>query len=89
MPIFIKSREGSNNVKAKEYNLIRTLVDVQSNFRDRILPAGTVGTVVECYDNPIEGYAVDLVIPDASLVGRFDYENAILFPEQFEVMDDN
>ena len=76
-------------MKAKEYNLIRTLVDVQSDFRDRILPAGTVGTVVECYDNPTEGYAVDLAIPDTSLVGGFDYENVILFPEQFEVMDDN
>lgn len=73
-------------MKAKIYSLSKTLVDVKSGFqKDLILPRGTV---VECYENP-EGYAVNLAIPDASLVGGFNYENVILFSEQFEVVDSN
>ena len=64
---------------------IKTLKAVQAEFRDRIIPAGTEGTVVECYDNP-EGYAVDLAIPDSRQVGGFMYENVILTPEQFDVI---
>lgn len=74
-------------MKAKVYSLIKILVEVQSDFRDRILPAGTVGTVVESYENP-ECYAVDLAIPDDTLVGGFSYENVILYPNQFEVIKD-
>jgi hypothetical protein len=43
---------------------------------------------VECYNEPQEGYAVDLAIPDPSLIGGFDYENVILYPEQFVVDED-
>lgn len=53
---------------------------------EKTLPHGTVGTVVECYENP-EGYAVDLATPDTGLVGGFSYNNVILYPEQFEVVD--
>ena len=74
-------------MKAKVFNLIKTLVDVKSEFRENIiLPSGSVGCVVECYENP-EGYAVDLEIPDASLVGGLSYDNVILYPEQFEVVN--
>ena len=74
-------------MKAKVYNLIKTLADVKSGFQEKlILPSGSVGCVVECYENP-EGYAVDLEIPDASLVGGLDYENVILYAEQFEVVN--
>jgi hypothetical protein len=75
------------DMKASKYDLIRTLVEVQSDFgRDRIMPVGSEGTVVECYTDPVEGYAVDIMIPDDSLVGGFDYENVILLPDQFEVV---
>jgi hypothetical protein len=75
------------DMKANKYDLIRTLVEVQSEFgRKRTMPAGSEGTVVECYTDPVEGYAVDIMIPDDSLVGGFDYENVILFPDQFEVV---
>jgi hypothetical protein len=41
---------------------------------------------VECYENP-EVYAVDLAIPNKRLVGGFEYENAILSPDQFAVVN--
>jgi hypothetical protein len=43
--------------------------------------------VVEGYDTPLEGYAVDLAIEDDTLVGGYDHENVILYPEQFDVVD--
>lgn len=69
------------NVDAK----IETLVNVPSDFSDRIIPRGTQGVIVEQYNNP-EGYAVDLAIPDKSLVGGFTFENVILHPDQFKVV---
>ncbi|MBW4514945.1 MAG: hypothetical protein KME11_06940 [Timaviella obliquedivisa GSE-PSE-MK23-08B] len=62
---------------------IETLEEIQSEFTSRIIASGTLGAIVECYQNP-ECYAVDLAIPDDSLVGGFAYENVILFPSQFE-----
>lgn len=71
-------------MKAKRYDGITTLVDIQANFGKRLIPKGTEGSIVECYKNP-EGYAVDLAIPDESSVTGYDYENVILYPEQFTV----
>ena len=51
-----------------------------------IIPKNTMGTVVECYENP-EGYAVDLAIPNSQLVGDFEYVNVILNPGQFALVD--
>jgi AbrB-like transcriptional regulator len=72
-------------VKPQIYDEVKTSVSVQADFSERHIPKGTVGTIVECYENP-EGYAVDLAIPDQKLVGDFDYENVILEPNQFEVI---
>ncbi|MFE1744902.1 hypothetical protein [Coleofasciculus sp. H7-2] len=73
-------------MKAKLYDRIETLVEVQADFGNRVIPRSTLGTVVECYENP-EGYAVDIAIPNESLVGGFEYENVILSPEQFALLD--
>jgi hypothetical protein len=73
-------------MKAKPYDTIRTLVDIEAEFSDRVIPKGSVGIVVESYAEPMEGYSVDLEIPDASLVGGLDYENVTLMPDQFEVL---
>ncbi|MGB0387366.1 MAG: hypothetical protein ACPGWR_21305 [Ardenticatenaceae bacterium] len=67
---------------------IQTIVDVESDFSDQTIPAGTMGTVVECYENPT-GYAVDLAIPNHDLVGGYYYENVILMPAQFFAMSDS
>jgi hypothetical protein len=75
-------------MKASPYDEIRTVVDVQADFRDRVIPSGTRGVIVEAYDKPVEGYAVDLAIPDDDLVGGYAYENVILFPDQFVVVED-
>lgn len=69
-------------MKAKLYDQIKTSVAVQADFGNRVIPNPTLGTVVECYENP-SGYAVDLAIPNERLVGGFEYENAILSPDQF------
>ncbi|OCR00342.1 hypothetical protein BCD67_00575 [Oscillatoriales cyanobacterium USR001] len=73
-------------MKAKINDEIRTVTNIQSTWDDRVFPKGMIGIIVECYQSPEEGYAVDLVIPDPTLVGEFDYENIILKSEQFEVI---
>lgn len=73
-------------MKAKLYDQIKTLVEIQTDFGNRVIPEGTLGTVVECYENP-EGYAVDLAIPNQKLVGCCEYENTILSPDKFIVID--
>lgn len=65
---------------------IRTIVPLKSEFSDRTIPSGTKGTVVECYPNP-EGYAVDLALSDETFVGGFVYENMILSPHQFVIVE--
>ncbi len=60
---------------------VRLTGRVSGDFSDREIPAGTLGTVVETYSEP-EAYAVDLALPDGSLVGGFKYENVILRPDQ-------
>lgn len=66
---------------------IQTLIDIESDFSDRVIPKGSVGIVIECYKNP-EGYAVDIAIPDDTLAGGFTYENVILTPSQLVVLGD-
>ncbi|GAP97376.1 hypothetical protein [Leptolyngbya sp. NIES-2104] len=73
-------------MKVKLYDQIQTLVDVSSDFNDRPIPSGTIGTIVECYTHPEEGYAVDLRIANPALIGEATYENVILQPEQFIVI---
>lgn len=69
-------------MKAHLYDNIQTLIDVYLDSHQFCIPQGTQGTVIECYENP-EGYAVDLAIKNDKLVGGYEYENVILFPEQF------
>jgi hypothetical protein len=73
-------------MKATPNDRIRTVVDVTADFSDRVIPAGTEGVIVEAYETPSEGYAVDLAIEDATLVGGYDFENVILKPDQFDVV---
>jgi hypothetical protein len=75
------------NFKASVEDSVELLVEVPSEFRNEMIPRGTRGTVVERYEHPREGYSVDLAIPDNSLVGGFRYENVVLIPEQFAVID--
>ncbi len=72
-------------MKANINDSIQTLIDITADFSDLIIVKGTIGAVVECYENP-EGYAVDLAIPNPNLIGGFTYENVILYPEQFIVI---
>lgn len=71
--------------KAFVDDTVELLVEIPSDFSDEVIPKGTRGTVVECYQEPKEGYSVDLAIPDDSLVGGFRYESVVLEPEQFIV----
>lgn len=72
-------------MKAKINDSIQTLIDISAEFSELIIPKGTIGAVVECYNNP-EGYAVDLMIINPEIIGGFTYENVILSPEQFIVI---
>lgn len=73
-------------MKAKIDDQIETLIELQAEFSDRIIPAGAIGTVIECYASPKEGYAVDISLPNQSLIGETGYENMILYPDQFRVI---
>ncbi|MEH2255434.1 hypothetical protein [Nostoc sp.] len=73
-------------MKAKLYDQIKTLVEVQPDFADEMIPKNTLGTIVECYKNP-EGYAVDIAIPNQKLVGSYEYVNVILTSDQFVLVN--
>ena len=74
-------------MKAQIYDLIQLIDTIKSDFSDRSIPSGTIGTIVECYEQPEEGYAVDLAIPDPQSITGFDYENVVLTPKQFIVLE--
>lgn len=73
-------------MKAREWDSVVLTVDVPSEFRDAIIPKGTTGVVIEAYEQPIEGYAVDVSIPDESSLSGFQYDGLILYPDQFDVV---
>ncbi|MUL84781.1 MULTISPECIES: hypothetical protein [unclassified Mycolicibacterium] len=72
-------------MKAREWDSVVLTVDVPGAFRDNI-PKGTTGVVIEAYEQPTEGYAVDVSIPDESSLSGFQYDNVILYPDQFDVV---
>jgi hypothetical protein len=74
------------NFKASIHDRIVLLVDVPCDFSEGLIPRGTQGTVVERYENPKEGYAVDLEVADRSALGGFRYENVVLLPDQFGIV---
>lgn len=68
-------------MKAAVDAVVRTTVDVTSDFRpDRVIPRGTNGHVLETYQSPREGYAVELELGDD------DIEVVTLYPEQFDLV---
>jgi hypothetical protein len=69
-----------------EYSKIKTSVEIYSDYLNRLVPIGTEGTVVECYEDPCEGYAVDIALPDNNEITGYQYDNLILFPNQFELV---
>lgn len=70
--------------KATEGDYVRVLCDVDGDMLPHI-PAGTHGVVVDSYDVPTEGYAVDIALRDA-LTGERMYDNVILRPQQLHVL---
>lgn len=73
-------------MKAKVYDRVTTVVDIP--FGNNLITKGTIGTVIECYQNPKEIYAVDLTILSETGEPGFDYESVILNPDQFAVVSD-
>ncbi|MBN3511991.1 hypothetical protein JYB55_24480 [Mycolicibacterium septicum] len=73
-------------MKAQARDTVVLTVDVPSEFRYAILPKGTTGVVIEAYEQPTEGYAADVNIPDESSLSGFQYDNVILYPDQFDVV---
>ena len=47
---FVRQKNWRSKMKAKLYDIIQTLVDINADFdhRDRIIPKGTEGSIVEC-----------------------------------------
>ena len=74
-------------MKANVWDQVRLSVDVPGEMSDlEVIPAGTLGAVIEAYESPCEGYAVDVAIPDLTLVGGYRYDNLLLTPDQFIVV---
>lgn len=73
-------------MKARVYSSIRTLMEVQGDIYTGIIPRGTRGTIIECYDSPVEGYAVDIFLPSEHSSTGYGYDSVVLYPEQFEVI---
>ena len=75
-------------MKAKVNDSVKTLVIIEGIPKERIIPLGSIGVVIEAYEgSEVEGYAVDFALPDHSLVGDFAYANAYLELDQFEVIN--
>ncbi len=74
-------------MKAKVYDWIKTLVEVQGSIIKATIPAGTEGTVVEVYDNP-EEYDVDVNVPDEKASSGYEFDNITLLPDQFVVLEE-
>ncbi|MBM7783627.1 hypothetical protein [Tenggerimyces flavus] len=67
-------------MKAKEYDRIRTLVEISSGLSGEPVPAGTEGTIVDVSaEGAAELYYADIEVGDS-------YDNIALRPEQFELV---
>ena len=73
-------------MKAHANDKVELLVDMVGQTQPWPIPKGTLGVVVEAYEHPEEGYAVDVSIPDESSVTGFRYDNVMLEPDQFVVV---
>jgi len=74
-------------MKAKQYDGIKLARDVEiRGIKPRFFPRGVEGVIVECYTEPVEGYDVDLNIPDSSQPSGYAYDNVTLTPDQFDVI---
>ncbi|MDY7023078.1 MAG: DUF4926 domain-containing protein [Cyanobacteriota bacterium] len=73
-------------MNVKIYDRIETIVDIEDKFSKRLIPKGTIGTVTEYYERPKQAYGVDLKIKDEAAFGGYDYENVLLYQDQFQVV---
>ncbi|AFP42036.1 hypothetical protein PXH78_33130 [Mycolicibacterium smegmatis] len=73
-------------MKARVNDSVELLVDVPGETQSWQIPKGTRGVVVEVFQHPVEGYAVDVSLPDASSSTKFRYDNVMLEPDQFIVV---
>jgi len=53
-----------------------------------VLPLGTKGTIIERYDHPEEGYAVDVALPNDTQPSGYFYDNVVLKRDQFRVVNE-
>jgi hypothetical protein len=72
-------------MQAMTDSTIKTIVEIQGEHLSQVIPVGTEGTIIECYENP-EAYAVDIELPDPENDDEFLYDNLYLCPKQFEVI---
>ncbi|KHO20491.1 hypothetical protein QQ44_25855 [Mycolicibacterium setense] len=73
-------------MKASVNDSVELLVDMPGETQSWQIPKGTRGVVVEVFQHPAEGYAVDVSLPDASSSTKFRYDNVMLEPTQFIVV---
>jgi hypothetical protein len=73
-------------VKAAPYDRIRLLEDIRTEFRNRLVPRGREGSIIERYEQPREGYLVEFTLTDPRVVGDRTWGTAIVYPDQFEVV---
>jgi hypothetical protein len=72
-------------MKARVWDRVEFVVDISGV--SEVFPKGTRGVVIEAYEQPTEGYAVDVAIPDDTVPATgHRYDNVILYPDQFRVV---
>ncbi len=73
-------------MKARTYDCVVLTVDVPVEFGEAIIPKGTTGAVVEAYDQPTEGYAVGVSIPDEHISDWAPVRQPDSLSDQFDVI---
>jgi hypothetical protein len=75
-------------MKARVDDRIKTTIDVPGFVIKGIIPKGTEGIIIEAYNQPTEGYAVDMNVVDENAPNGYTYDNVVLFPDQFVVVEE-
>jgi hypothetical protein len=65
---------------------IISLVPIEDDFSDKIVPAGTLGIIEEYYKDS-EQCAITLYLPNKDLIGSIEYIFCVAYLDEFKIID--
>jgi hypothetical protein len=71
--------------KARQWDWVRLTQDVAGEVQRHVVPAGTIGTIIECHSDP-ERYSVDVHFSPPTGSGATIFDSLYLRPDQFELL---